>query len=261
VPLRYSLGTDVARAHVSRRLLDSRWSDRDIRAMFMPAARLFDAHICPMQTPAVVPIPHVGGPIAGPCVPTVLVEGMPAAVVGDQCICAGPPDVIVLGSLTVLIAGKFAARVGDPTAHGGMISAGASTVFIGDAGGGVGSAQAATMSEARTQGAAFTKMSCDAEGVKAQLAAARGVATPDPALMPPGDRPVAGSEKKTWIEIELVDEAGVPVPRERYRVTAPGGERREGFLNEQGFAREDGLDPGTCTISFPDLDRALWGGH
>src|SRR4051812_46716924 len=54
-----------------------------------PAARLNDNHICPMQTPAVVPIPHVGGPIMGPGVPTVLIEGMPAAVVGDVCICVG----------------------------------------------------------------------------------------------------------------------------------------------------------------------------
>jgi uncharacterized Zn-binding protein involved in type VI secretion len=56
-----------------------------------PAARLTDNHLCPMQTPAVVPIPHVGGPILGPGVPNVLIEGMPAAVVGDMCICVGPP--------------------------------------------------------------------------------------------------------------------------------------------------------------------------
>ena len=37
-----------------------------------PAARLGDNQICPMQTPAVVPIPHVGGPIMGPGVPNVM---------------------------------------------------------------------------------------------------------------------------------------------------------------------------------------------
>ena len=31
-----------------------------------PAARLTDMHTCPMQTPGVPPIPHVGGPIIGP---------------------------------------------------------------------------------------------------------------------------------------------------------------------------------------------------
>ena len=40
-----------------------------------PAARLNDLHTCPMQTPGVPPIPHVGGPITGPGSPTVLIFG------------------------------------------------------------------------------------------------------------------------------------------------------------------------------------------
>jgi uncharacterized Zn-binding protein involved in type VI secretion len=96
-----------------------------------PAARINDLHVCPMQTPAVVPIPHVGGPIVGPGVPTVLIGGFPAAVMGDTCICVGPPDAIILGSTTVLIGGKPAARLGDSTAHGGSIVVGDFTVLIG----------------------------------------------------------------------------------------------------------------------------------
>ncbi len=30
--------------------------------MTLPAARITDMHVCPMQTPATPPIPHVGGP-------------------------------------------------------------------------------------------------------------------------------------------------------------------------------------------------------
>ena len=96
-----------------------------------PAARLTDMHQCPMQTPAPVPIPHVGGPIIGPGMPTVLILGLPAARVGDMCICVGPPDVIVKGSATVKIGGVPAARMGDPTAHGGKIILGALNVIIG----------------------------------------------------------------------------------------------------------------------------------
>ncbi|MBD2701061.1 PAAR domain-containing protein [Spirosoma sp. BT702] len=99
--------------------------------MGQPAARLTDMHVCPMQTPAVVPIPHVGGPITGPGMPTVLIGGIPAAVMGDMCVCVGPPDVIVKGSATVMIGGKPAARLGDTTAHGGSIVAGFPTVMIG----------------------------------------------------------------------------------------------------------------------------------
>ena len=69
----------------------------------MPAARVGDMHTCPMQTPGVPPIPHVGGPILPPCSPTVLIGGMPAARVTDMATCVGPPDVIVVGCPTVLI--------------------------------------------------------------------------------------------------------------------------------------------------------------
>ncbi len=96
-----------------------------------PAARLTDMHTCPMVTPGLPPIPHVGGPIVGPGVPNVLIAGMPAAVVGDMCVCVGPPDSIVKGSATVMISGRPAARMGDTTAHGGSIVLGAPTVMIG----------------------------------------------------------------------------------------------------------------------------------
>ncbi len=99
-----------------------------------PAARLTDMHVCPMQTPAVVPIPHVGGPIVAPGAPTVLIGGLPAARITDMCVCVGPPDVIVKGSMGVMIMGLNAARIGDMTAHGGVIVAGFPTVIIGEIG-------------------------------------------------------------------------------------------------------------------------------
>ena len=93
-----------------------------------PAARLTDMHTCPAANG---PVPHVGGPIIGPGVPTVLIGGLPAAVVGDNCTCVGPPATIIKGSGTVMIGGKPAARMGDNTAHGGSIVLGLPTVLIG----------------------------------------------------------------------------------------------------------------------------------
>lgn len=95
------------------------------------AARLTDMHTCPMVTPGVPPIPHVGGPIVGPGEPTVLIGKLPAARVGDSLVCVGPPDSIVKGSSTVMIGGMPAARMGDATAHGGEIILGEPTVIIG----------------------------------------------------------------------------------------------------------------------------------
>ena len=93
-----------------------------------PAARLTDMHVCPMVTGVV---PHVGGPISGPGAPTVMIGGMPAAVLGDMAVCTGPPDTIAKGSGTVMIGGKPAARLGDTCAHGGSIVLGCFTVMIG----------------------------------------------------------------------------------------------------------------------------------
>lgn len=100
--------------------------------MGKPAARLTDMHMCPMVTPGLPPVPHVGGPVTGPGTPTVLIGGLPAAVMGDMCVCVGPPDTIIMGSTGVFIGGKPAARMGDPTAHGGRITVGCPTVLIGE---------------------------------------------------------------------------------------------------------------------------------
>lgn len=93
------------------------------------AARLKDPHICPLSTG---PVPHLGGPIIGPGAPTVLIEGRPAAVVGDNCRCEVGMTTIVGGSSTVFICGKPAARVGDTTNHGGKIGSGSLSVLIGE---------------------------------------------------------------------------------------------------------------------------------
>ncbi|MEO8763564.1 MAG: PAAR domain-containing protein [Ginsengibacter sp.] len=93
------------------------------------AARITDMHTCPAIGAGGVP--HIGGVITGPGVATVLIGNMPAAVVGDGLVCIGPPDTIVTGSSTVLIAGKPAARQGDTTAHGGIITSGLASVQVG----------------------------------------------------------------------------------------------------------------------------------
>lgn len=101
--------------------------------MGMPAARLGDNHQCPMLTPGLPPIPHVGGPILGPGCPTVIIGGKPASVLGDKVVCFGAPapDMIINGSVTVLLGGKPAARMLSPCAHGGQIITGFPKVLIG----------------------------------------------------------------------------------------------------------------------------------
>ena len=95
--------------------------------MGTPAACVGHMHVCPMVTGI---IPHVGGPVLPPGGITVLICSLPAARVGDMCVCVGPPDVIAVGNFTVLIAGMPAAHMGSVTAHGGVVMGTAATVLV-----------------------------------------------------------------------------------------------------------------------------------
>jgi type VI secretion system secreted protein VgrG len=64
--------------------------------------------------------------------------------------------------------------------------------------------------------------------------------------------------KKSWIEIVMVDEDNNPVTGEAYSITLPDASVAFGTLDDKGFARVEGIDPGTCQITFPDLDQDAW---
>ncbi|MET9901708.1 PAAR domain-containing protein [Streptomyces sp. NPDC006446] len=77
------------------------------------------------------------GSITGPGVATVLIGGMPAAVLGDMHACAFPPPAghppspFTKGSSTVLIGGRPTVRVGDMAGCGAPVVIGAFTVLVG----------------------------------------------------------------------------------------------------------------------------------
>ena len=78
-----------------------------------------------------------GGTVVGPGVATVLIAGMPAAVVGDMhaCVIPSPPPhppatPFVAGSATVLVQGRPALRAGDACGCGATVVVGGPTVVI-----------------------------------------------------------------------------------------------------------------------------------
>ena len=84
------------------------------------------------------PTNHPGAIASLPTPPSVLIGGQPAAAQGFPHVCAmptpagpHPPSTIVKGSLTVLIGGMAAARVGDPCGCGAVILKGMPLVEIG----------------------------------------------------------------------------------------------------------------------------------
>ena len=64
--------------------------------------------------------------------------------------------------------------------------------------------------------------------------------------------------KTHWIKIKLVDEAGQPVAGEQYKITLPDGSVDSGSLDEKGEAEIKGIDPGSCKVTFPNLDKDAW---
>ena len=66
--------------------------------------------------------------------------------------------------------------------------------------------------------------------------------------------------KTSWIELQLIYESnGLPVVGMPFEVTLPDGKTLSGgSTDDQGLARVDHIDPGTCQISFPTLDKEAW---
>jgi hypothetical protein len=89
---------------------------------------------------------------------------------------------------------------------------------------------------------------------------ASGAAPPARVNPPPPTRRATAPpvEKKTWVAIELLDDKGIPVGAEPYSILLPDGSTQSGTLDAQGRARVDGIDPGTCEVSFPRIDQREW---
>jgi hypothetical protein len=80
-----------------------------------------------------------------------------------------------------------------------------------------------------------------------------------PFKAPEPDEAEDEDEQTSWIEVELVDMEDNPVPGEAYEITLADGETvASGTLDENGLARVDGTEPGTCKITFPNLDKDAW---
>ena len=65
-------------------------------------------------------------------------------------------------------------------------------------------------------------------------------------------------EKTHWIEVQLLDDAGQPIPSEAVEVTTPDGSVSGGTTDEKGVYRVEHIDPGNCQVTFPNLDKEAW---
>lgn len=65
-------------------------------------------------------------------------------------------------------------------------------------------------------------------------------------------------EKPSWVAFDLADEAGTPMAGEPFVVTLPNGQQVTGALDSKGAVRIEGIDAGTCKVSFPERDKDGW---
>ena len=79
-----------------------------------------------------------------------------------------------------------------------------------------------------------------------------------PCGSPPPPTTTVAPQKKHFVAFQMVDQEGKPAAGESYRLTLPDGTIHEGTLNKKGRDRVNGIDPGTCKITFPNLDKDSW---
>ncbi len=62
----------------------------------------------------------------------------------------------------------------------------------------------------------------------------------------------------SWLDIELVDQNGKPVPYEPYEVTDSEDRKKRGTLDRNGYAHVTGVAAGPCQVTFPRRDYSVW---
>lgn len=207
---------------------------------FMPAWRaMIDQHACPMVS--ITGADGIGSVIMGS--PTVFINNMMACRMGDIVVekpglAMGPANPILMGCPTVLI-GEVGMGSTIPTRVGEAMTA-MSSVIGGDAGSTAQSLAMASQNAAATVSLAGQDALSQAVGVD------------------PSQNSAAPGDKKVWVEIELLNQDGKPVPNEPYRIELPDGTATEGCTDDRGRARVEGIDPGNCKISFTSLDQRSW---
>ena len=227
-----------------------------------------DAHGCPA-----CPHPAIGPAIQGS--PTVLVNKLPALRVDDPGIhtaCCGTNSwTAIQGSATVFINGKAAHRFGDENRHCGGIGRliqGSPNVIVGDSsmgGGGGGGGGPSARAGGAGGGGGGASAGRGGRSAGGRGSGAGGGGGPGGAPVPPGaplppTSPTTPGEDVPLSTLEVVvrDDAGEPMGGVRYEVKDPAGKIHEGTTNPEGLIRIEGIPPGNCDVSLPELDHKDW---
>jgi len=90
------------------------------------------------------------------------------------------------------------------------------------------------------------------------LAAATVVATQRTESAKAAFAPTTIEEKTSFVEVQMVGADNKPVAGVAYHLELPDGTIKTGVTDENGKVRYDGIEPGECKVSFPELDKDAW---
>jgi len=72
----------------------------------------------------------------------------------------------------------------------------------------------------------------------------------------PGPAEPANDEAKAWLDVQLVDDGGVPLAGQKVKIELPDGTMVEDQLDDAGRLRREDIVAGTAKLHLPELDRA-----
>ena len=231
-----------------------------------------DIHIIMIPSPGgpvPTPLPHPYlGKLDGGLSSDVKIDGMPAATVNSTStntpshIPQGGPfqkpptnqGKVMMGSATVFINGKPAARMGDMETCNdpadlpvGKIIVPFSTVLIGGPPSVAGSAASGSGGGG---GGGAAGADAGARSGTGASGAAGGETTTDSSE---GQEP-----EKSFVEFEVLDRVGEPKSDLKFELVLPGGEIKKGSLDSSGKVREDSIPIGNATLFLEGLNSARW---
>lgn len=98
----------------------------------------------------------------------------------------------------------------------------------------------------------------DAKAAQKESKTGKYGSTPVQPFNPSGNPEEWEGKQTTWIEIELVGEDDKPITGELVRITVPDGRVYKSSTDHKGIVRVEGFEPGSCQVTFPNLDQEAW---
>ena len=81
---------------------------------------------------------------------------------------------------------------------------------------------------------------------------ASGVAADESFASKPPTDPVLPCQKKTWVEVRLIDTDGKPIANEPFRIEMPDGSVHQGTTDAEGLGGVELIAPGEGVLSLPN---------